>query len=85
MNKTANVAIETLNDRLNVQIANMETQQQAVVRSFQELKNLLDFAQISGNNDVAKKTMAIIEHHLQTINGLSPQLGAAFRDFVFKQ
>lgn len=85
MDKTANVAIETLNDRLNAQIANMETQQQSVVRSFQELKNLLDFAQISGNDAVAKKTIAIIEHHLKTIDGMSPQLGAAFRDFVFKQ
>ncbi len=84
INSTADIAINTLDKRLSVGITRIQEDQQNVVRSFQELRNLLDFAQLSGNDQAAEKALAIIENHLKTIEGLSPQLGAAFRDFVFK-
>ncbi len=80
--KSADIALASLDKKLKPQIEKIETNQQAVVRSLQELKNLLQFAEIIENDEVMRKTSHIIEHHLQSISNLSPQLGQAFRNFV---
>ena len=55
--------------------------QQAVANNFQELHQLLDIAEVAGDNATVKKLQDIAETQLKAMDGISPNMGSAYRNF----
>ncbi|MCQ2286852.1 MAG: hypothetical protein MJZ76_08270, partial [Bacteroidales bacterium] len=82
--KTGALMLKKEDERLASQIDVIATggDNQPAVRTFQELKDMLLFATLSGNDKLASDVMQVIDNHLGRLEQLSPSLGAAFKEFV---
>lgn len=83
IDKSAGALISALDSRLRKEIENIYEEQQPLVRSFQNLRNIVDFAQLAGKDAVAQKALQSIESNLQVIEQIDARTGKMFRDFVF--
>lgn len=84
--KTAKLALSSLDNKLGAQIETFietPTDNQPMVRTFQELKDMLEFMQLSGNTEMATQIIQVMEKHLGTIAQFNTSLGHSFRYFVF--
>ena len=84
MENTVKLALNRQDSKLEAQVGAILQggDNQPAVRSFQELKDMLRIAQLSGNENMANSVIQIMEKHLLRLEQASPGLGKAFRDFA---
>jgi hypothetical protein len=79
-NLAANYA-QGLSNNITRLIRQPDFDQQAVANNFQELHQLLDIAEVAGDNATVKKLQDIAETQLKAMDGISPNMGSAYRNF----
>jgi hypothetical protein len=77
----ASYLAQTVSNNISRQVRQPDFDQQAVANKFQELHQLLDIAEMAGDKATAKKLQDIAETQLKTLDGISPEMGNAYRNF----
>lgn len=73
--------VKSLQGSFNAQLRKAEFDQQAVAGILQEMHQIQDIANIIGDTKTAQEVRNIAMKHIDMVGSLSPELGAAFRDF----
>jgi len=72
---------KSLQGSISAQLRKAEFDQQSVAGSIQELHQLKEIAQKIGDNATAQKIQSMASAQIDMISTISPELGAAFRQF----
>ena len=81
MDKVADNYLKTLQSTISNQLRKADFDQQAVAGAFQEMHQLQEIAQMIGDNQTAQKIQSVAASHLDMMNNVSREMGAAFRQF----
>ena len=81
IDKVADNYLKTLQSTISNQLRKADFDQQAVAGAFQEMHQLQEIAQMIGDNQTAQKIQSVAASHLDMMNNVSREMGAAFRQF----
>jgi hypothetical protein len=81
INNVAENYAKSLQSSIAAQLRKAEFDQQSVAGSLQELHQLREVADMIGDNATAQKIQGIATSQIDMISALSPEMGAAFRQF----
>ncbi len=81
LDKMAPYYAQKLSNEIARVVRQPDFDQQAVANIFQELHQLQNIAHRCGDEALAKKMQSLAESNLKSLDGINPQLGAAYRNF----
>jgi len=81
INKVAENYAKSLQGTISSQLRKAELDQQAIAGALQELHQLQEIAEMTGDHQTAQKIQGIAASQIDMLGSLSPELSAAFRRF----
>ena len=81
INNVAEKYAKTLQSAISAQLRKADFDQQSVAGSIQELHQLKEIAQLLGDDATAQKIQGMATSQIDMISSVSPEFGAAFRQF----
>lgn len=81
IDKVAAYYAKSLQESVASQLRRPEIDQQAIARVFTDLRQIQDIAEMTGDANTARNMQQIADTQIGQINSISPELGAAFRNF----
>ena len=76
---------KTLQGQISSQLRKAEIDQQALAGALQELHQLHEIAQLIGDTQTSQKIQGIAAAQIDMMSNLSPEMGAAFRQFYYNR
>lgn len=83
--KACKKSVISLSNTIDVYLRDLQNTQQEIYETFHQIKQLGDFAMITGEKDFANFAYQEIEKHLASIKQVSPQIEAMFRQYLFPE
>ncbi|MEG2070231.1 MAG: hypothetical protein RR034_02505, partial [Bacteroidales bacterium] len=75
--------LDLIEASLSGKVKHIESAQGEMGMEFQELKNFIRLAQLSGNNTLAQKGIQIAENYLTILDNINAGLGQSYRNFFY--
>ncbi|MCR4737343.1 MAG: DUF2723 domain-containing protein [Bacteroidales bacterium] len=79
----AEIYAKTLNESITKQIRKPDFDQQSVAGDFQELRQIMQVAEICGDTGTAQKIRQAVDAQFNALNAISAGLGGAFQRFFY--